>query len=286
VITSTSTQPQSRPPIRAPVRPVGPDVASELRRLMPRDRWLLDLLHEHQIFTTSQVAALAFDHIHTARNRLVALSQRSVLARFRDGVRPGSQQWRWTLGLVGAAYIAARDGAPEPTPAVVRQKINRLAASPRLAHLLGVNAFFTGLAAHARHAPGARLETWWSERSCHAVTGDLVRPDGHGTWAEGGRTCSFWLEYDRASEPAHRVAAKLDGYAALHRATGTPQTVLFILATPAREASLRTRMAAHPAITTGALTVATATEPCPEPAGPVWAATSAPGRVRLARLAA
>jgi hypothetical protein len=284
----TANQPHSPPPRRAAARPPasGPDVAGELRRLMPRDRWLLDLLNEHQVLTTEQVAALAFDHIHTARNRLTVLAQRGVLARFRDGVRPGSQQWRWTLGPVGAAYIAARDGTPEPTTATVRRAVNRLAASPRLSHLLGINGFFVNLAAHARHAPAARLDTWWSERRCRAVTGDLARPDGHGVWTEDDSNCSFWLEYDRSTEPAHRVAAKLDGYAALHRATGTPQTVLFVLATPARETSLRTRLARHPAITTGAVTVATTAEPCPQPAGPTWAPIGVPGRIRLAHISA
>jgi hypothetical protein len=46
-----------------------PDVFGELRRLMPRDRWLVDLLHDHQVFTTEQVTALCFDNVHTARNR-------------------------------------------------------------------------------------------------------------------------------------------------------------------------------------------------------------------------
>ncbi len=101
-----------------------------------------------------------------------------------------------------------------------------------------------------------------------------------------GSTCSFWLEYDRSTEPAHRVAGKLDGYAALHRATGTTQTILFILTTPAREASLRTRLARHPAITTGAVTAATTAEPCPHPADPVWAPIGAVGRIRLAHIRA
>lgn len=156
------------------------DVASELRRLMPRDRWLLELLDEHQVFTTEHVAALGFDHVHTARNRLTLLQRRGILAKFRDGVRPGSQQWRWTLDLVGVTYLAARHGRATPTPATVRNRINRLAINPNLGHLLGVNGFFVDLAAHARYHPGAALDTWWSERTCHQVTGDLARPDGHG----------------------------------------------------------------------------------------------------------
>jgi len=282
-----TTPSAAQPRIWALTRPPrgGIDVASELRRLMPRDRWLLELLHEHQVFTTEQVAALGFDHVHTARNRLVLLNQRGILARFRDGVRPGSQQWRWTLDLIGAAYIAARNDEPEPKPAVIRRRINRLASSPSLAHRLGTNGVFVDLAAHARHATGARLSVWWSERTCRTVTGELVRPDGHGVWTEADRTCAFWLEYDRSTEKVHQVTAKLDGYAALHRATGLDHAVLFWLDSPGREASLRARLAAHPAVASGALLVATAGGGTTQhPAGPVWAPPGATGRVRLAHL--
>lgn len=263
----------AQPYISAMRRPArgGVDVASELRRLMPRDRWLLDLLHHHEVFTTEQVAALAFDHLHTARNRLVLLQRRGILARFRDAVRPGSQSWRWTLGLVGASYIAARDGDATPSPAADRQRINRLAARPTLAHLLGVNGFFVDLAAHARTAPGARLDVWWPERRCRTVGGDLVRPDGHGRFTEHGRTLGFWLEFDLGTEKRHTVTAKLDGYAALHDATALGHVVLFWMSTPGREASLRRALAAHPAVLGGRLLVATAGGGSVQhPAGPVW----------------
>src|SRR6266545_4249643 len=196
-MTTTSNDPhnQRRPPGGGrPVRLV-PNVAGELRRLMPRDRWLLDLLHHHQMFSTEQIAALAFDNVRTARNRLNQLGHRDVLARFRDCVRPGSQSWRWTLGWVGAAYIAARDGQPTPRPGTIAERVNRLSSS-------------------------ARLDRWWSERQCHDIAGELAHPDGHGVWTENGCTVGFWVEYDTGSEPARRVLDKLDGYAALHRATG------------------------------------------------------------------
>lgn len=264
----------------------GVDVASELRRLMPRDRWLLDLLHQHQVFTTEQVAALAFDHIHTARNRLVLLQQRGVLARFRDAVRPGSQSWRWTLDLVGATFIAARNGEPLPGAAAVRQRITRLATRPSLGHLLGVNGFFVDLAAHARTTPNTRLDVWWSERRCRTVGGDLVRPDAHGRWTEHGNTVGFWLEYDTGTEKRHTVAAKVDGYATLHDATGLNHTVLFWLSTPGREASLRHSLTRHPAVTSGRLLVATAGGGTTQhPAGPVWAPVSTPDSARRVRLA-
>ena len=259
------------------------DVASELRRLMPRDRWLLDLIAEHQVFTTEQVAALAFSHVHTARNRLTQLQQRGVLTRFRDGVRPGSEQWRWALGPVGAAYLAARDGQPPPRPAAVAHRTNRLAASPRLAHLLGVNGFFTDLAAYARHAPAAQLSTWWSERTCTTVTGDLARPDGHGVWADHGARRGFWLEWDTGSEPAHRVVAKLARYVALHRATGLNHAVAIWLSTPGREASLQRLLAAHPAVTSGTLTVATGAGGH-HPAAQIWLPAGTTTRTYLTHL--
>src|SRR5262249_16014581 len=96
-----------------------PDVARELRRLTPPHRWLIALLHHPQVFSTEQVAALAFDNVHTARNRLNQLGRRGVLERFRDAVRPGSQSWRWTLGWIGAAYLAYRDGHPVPRPGTI-----------------------------------------------------------------------------------------------------------------------------------------------------------------------
>ena len=77
-------------------------VAGELARLTPRDRLILDLLDQHQTFTTDQLVDLAFGSVGRARNRLNTLYGRDILDRFRHYQRPGSQSWRWTLGPVGA----------------------------------------------------------------------------------------------------------------------------------------------------------------------------------------
>lgn len=262
------------------------DVASELRRLMPRDRWLIELLHEHQVFTTEQVAALGFQHVHTARNRLNLLQRRGILARFRDGLRPGSQQWRWTLDLVGASYMAARNDEPSPKPVTIRNRINRLASNPNLGHLLGVNGFFVDLVAHARERPNATLDTWWSERTCRQYTGELARPDGFGEWTVDGRSASFWFEYDTSSEPMHRVLSKIDGYARLHRAVAVDHVVLFWLQTSGREASLQRQLGTHPVITGGRVRVGTASGSRGTPAAPVWLAVGCARRVSLVDLSA
>jgi hypothetical protein len=272
-------------PPRSRGRPTGvPDVAGELRRLMPRDRWLLDLLHQHQVLTTEQVTALCFDHVQTARNRLNQLAHRRVLARFRDAVRPGSQSWRWASGWVGAAYIAARDNHPTPRPGAVADRVNRLASSPRLPHLLGVNGFFVDLAAHARHQPDARLDAWWSEQQCRTVAGELARPDGHGVWSEDGATVSFWLEWDTGTEPARRVLAKLDGYAALHRVADLHHLVLLRMHTARQETALQQRLRTHPAITGGLVVATTSGDHTSHPAGPVWLRPGDTVRLRLAQL--
>jgi hypothetical protein len=279
--------PHGRPPDPRGRHPgtSAPDVSGELRRLMPRDRWLIDLLHDHQVFTTEQVAALCFDNVHTARNRLNLLASRGVLSKFRDAVRPGSQSWRWALGWIGAAYIAYRDSGSVPRPGTVADRVNRLASSPRLAHLLGTNGFFVDLAAHARHAPGARLGTWWSERRCRDVAGDLAHPDGHGVWTEHGNTVSFWLEYDRASEPAHRVTEKLDGYQSLHRAARLGHAVLIRMQTARQETELHRRLRTHPAVTRDGLLVATMSgDHSTHPAGQVWLPAGQTARLRLADL--
>jgi hypothetical protein len=252
---------------------------------MPRDRWLIDLLHQHQVFSTEQVAALCFDNVHTARNRLNQLGRRGVLERFRDAVRPGSQSWRWTLGWIGAAYIAYRDGQPVPRPSTVADRVNRLASTPRLAHLLGVNGFFVDLVAHTRTTPGARLDVWWSERRCRDVAGDLAHPDAYGMWTEHGHTVSWWLEYDNASEPTHRVLGKLDGYVALHRAVNLHHTVLYRMQTARQETELQRRLTAHPAVTRDGLLVATTSgDHTLNPAGPVWLIPGHTTRRRLADL--
>jgi Replication-relaxation len=277
-------------------------VADELSRITPRDRLLLDLLDQHHTLTTDQIADAAFTSLGRTRNRLSDLRSRGVLDRFRHYQRPGSQAWRWTLGPLGAAIVAASRGEPLPRPAAVRDATARLAMSPTLPHLLAVNGFFVALTAHARtRGDGTRLVRWWNEARCREACGNLVRPDGHGVWRTGGRVVPFWLEMDLATEVLARVAGKLTGYAHLGPAAAYP--VLFWLPTAAREANLHAHLTR-----TGipdALTIATASDDTASdatanesanntaagtggsgsgPAGPVWRVVGHPGRVPLAEI--
>jgi hypothetical protein len=258
-------------------------VAGELGRLTPRDRLLLDLLDQHQTFTTDQLATLAFSSVARARNRLAVLYAREILDRFRLYQRPGSQAWRWTLGPVGAAILAAGRGDTMPRPAAVRDATMRLAASGTLAHLLTVNGFFVALTGHARTHPGARLARWWNEARCREACGKLVRPDGHGVWSDAGRAVPFWVEVDLGTEPLRRVAGKLIGYAALPPRRAYP--VLFWLTSATREGNLHAHLS-RAGVPDGVTVATAAADAADSPAGAVWRVVGRPGRVSLADLGA
>lgn len=253
-------------------------VAAEMYRLTSRDRRLLHLLATHQCLTTDQITSIAFTTERKARRRLLALYQRDVLDRFRFPIGPGSLSWRWTLGPVGAAVVAATADQPTPRPAAVRAATARLAASPRLHHLLEVNEFFCALAVHARHHPEAMLLRWWSERQATHATGGIVHPDGAGLWDEAGHRLPFWLELDRGTEQLSRLAAKLTGY---RRLTGTDLAwpVLFWLTNRSREANLHKLLNRDERL---GVVVATATGDTPHahPAGPVWRLVGEPDTAR------
>ncbi|GIJ49758.1 hypothetical protein Val02_66440 [Virgisporangium aliadipatigenens] len=262
-------------------------MAGELARLTPRDRHILDLLHQHRTFTTDQLVDLAFGSVGRARNRLNTLHERDILDRFRHYQRPGSQAWRWTLGPVGAAIVAAGNGESLPRPALVRDSTARLALSPTLGHLIAVNGFFVALTAHSHTHPDVRLTRWWNEARCREACGNLVRPDGHGVWAatRAGRVVPFWLEVDLGTEPLRRLAGKLTGYAALPPRRAYP--VLFWLTSTAREANLHTHLS-RAGVPDGVSVATAAAEHATEaggPAGPVWRPVGHADRVALTDLA-
>jgi hypothetical protein len=255
------------------------DPLSVLRHLTDRDRWLLDLLDEHQVLTTDQLTQLAFPSLDVAQRRLLKLTQLTVLDRFRWHTPLGSQSWRYTLGLIGETLIAAGRGADPPRAGEHRERLTRLAANPRLPHLLGLNGLFTALAAHARTHPGTELEAWWSEQHCQARCAPFAHPDGYGRWTDGTRTVSFFVEYDTGSEPLTTVAAKLPGYADLATAGGPDLPVLFWTTTLRRETNLQRALAEAGSPVTVATTCTEFAQALgTSPAGPVW--LTAPGHTR------
>jgi protein involved in plasmid replication-relaxation len=281
-----------------------PQLAAELAaRLTARDRWLLRMLCEHRVLTTTHVTQLAFGTTRAATARMTTLYQYRAVDRFRPLAPAGSSPLHFILDEAGAMLLAAEDGTTTVGLGYRRDRSIAIALSPRLAHDTGANGIFTALAAAARASGGRQaLECWWGERRCAAAWGECARPDGYGRWTEQppgqpAATVDFFLEYDTGTEPLSRVTAKLAGYAALAARTGITTPVLFWLRSPRREAALHARLAGPPpagirdAATAAQIpgvpvaTAAPGTSPG-GPAGAAWLPAGSPGpRRRLARLA-
>jgi Replication-relaxation len=287
----TTDQPPPTPaarPVHPRPHPPGPPRTTPARlarlagRLTDRDRMLCRLLAEHRVLTTGQLTDLAFPTTDTAEHRLIILHRLGVVDRFRPHRRQGSAPYHYVLGPAGAAMLAAERGVTRKQLGWRRDRLLGLATSQQLAHLVGVNGFFSALARAARQQPGAVLVAWWPAQRCAARWGSLVHPDAYGRWRElGVGEVDFFLEYDRGTEPTARLAAKLTGYADLAHATGIATPLLVWLPTPAREAAAR-RVLLHPGVR-----VATAAPLTPRsPAEAVWLPVGGSGpRRRLAALA-
>jgi hypothetical protein len=275
------------PPARPALSPV---LMSALAgRLTARDRWLLRMLLEHRVLTTTQVSCLAYGGPRRTALRLRELYRLRAVDRFRPLAATGSSPYHWVLDQAGAEVLAAEDGLTPAQLGYRRDRALAIAFSPRLTHTTGVNSFFAALAAAARRGDG-QLACWWSERRCAAAWGDLARPDGYGLWRDpGGRGTDFFLEYDTGSEDLPRLAAKLTGYRELAGRTGIATPVLFWLASgPRREQQFRGLLAAAGPVP--GVPVATATPASAQaggPAGQAWLPAAQPGpRLRLAGIAA
>jgi Replication-relaxation len=244
-------------------------------RLTDRDRAILHLVREHRVLTTGQLAQVFFGSRDRAEHRLHELTDARVLARFRPHTRhgEGSAPFHYVLGPLGAAILAAEQGIEPGRLGYRADKALQIAHSQRLGHTVGVNGFFTALAAQARQRCRGRaaLTVWWSERRCADRWGQIVRPDGYGRWREGDREVDFFLEYDRGTEPTYRLAAKLTGYQHLAEASNILTPVLFWLPSAGREATVRQALASQARWAEVRFLVATASPTLGlGPAEPAW----------------
>src|SRR3569833_308535 len=237
----------------AKVIPMSEPILRVQAALTRRDLVLLGWLADHGVLTTEQIAAALFPSVNFAQRRLRALLSMRVVDRFRPQ-RPdgGSYPYHWLLAQLGTDVVASQRGEPVPRRDQARQRRWQLTSRANLPHLLGVNEFFTQLAAHARTHPEAELRRWWAAARCQqagAFSSHLrsdgrvdavalayrpkVRPDGHGIFTAGNATTAFFLEYDTGTDPLGRLVEKVDGYHDLARVTGHLWPVLFWVPTPA-----------------------------------------------------
>ncbi|GAA1961959.1 replication-relaxation family protein [Kitasatospora viridis] len=272
-----SRLPITGPRIPAPTRRQRP-LHTLAARLTERDLWLLDMLLEHSVLTSTHIAQLLRTSRRSATRRLRTLVSLDLLTTFRPQLPLGSAPMHYTLGRTGAALLAARLATTPGALGWRPDTPSRIAFSPTLVHDLGVADFFSVLA--QRSTTAAHLSTWWSERRCREQWGDLARPDAYGTSATPTSSASYFLEHDTGSEPLTQLARKLDDFAQLAIATRSRPLVLFSLHSGRREVNLHQRFTAHP--TLDRLAVATFARDQPlSPADAAWLPVGGTGR-RLA----
>ncbi|MGI5180549.1 replication-relaxation family protein [Dactylosporangium sp. CA-152071] len=270
-------------------------------QLTDRDHVLLGWLADHGVLTSFQIADALYPSLDYAQERLRRLFRLRVLDRFRpqkpDG---GSYPYHYVLDQLGAEVVAAQRGDDPPRRNHARTRRLQLTRRANLPHLLGVNGFFTDLAAHARAHPDAALAQWWPAARCQSMgafaePGDDIhvrthtatsRPDALGVWVEDERRVTFFLEYDTGTErPLSRLVSKLDGYVDLARVTGRVWPVLFWLPSQTRERHLHQHLSGA-GIRYPVATAVHRDAGGGHPAGPVWWLHRRPGTPRrLADLA-
>lgn len=242
------------------------DVAHRLR---PRDYTIAALLEQHTTLTTDQLTAVLFSSAITCRHRLTALRSFGFIERFirrSSGSVPPSVCW--VPGPLSARLTSLAAGQNPPSARMLRERQDRVYASPFLAHLIATNEFFVRLLAHARQREHTALRRWWSERAAAGAFGQRIHPDGHGVWADQGREIGFFLELDRGTEPLGRLADKLNSYRRLVAEGGPPYAVLFDLPNRTREQNLHRRLADRPE--PRLIVATTSPEAGDNPARPVW----------------
>lgn len=146
-----------------------------------------------------------------------------------------------------------------------------------------VNWFFVALAQHAREH-GGDLEQWLSTAETaaaldsvavrHDDRGRFPRPDGAGTWVQGGHRVEFLLENDTGTGYLPALAGILDRYQALAAAMAWQERLypllLFCFTSPRREQAARQTLGATREASSLRIATAAIDPRVTSPAGAVW----------------
>lgn len=236
-----------RPDHHDPIRPRTSDatIKALVRRLTERDRRIMRLVWRHRVLTTDQLTAVGWNSYNTAKQRLATLYELRALDRIRPFTAQGTSPWHYVLDTPGAEILAAEDGLTSRAFGYQRSQALAGATSSHLAHRLGINQVFVDLYARVREeAHDAHLH-WQTEAECTDIWGDIVRPDGAGTWTVGNRSVRFFLEFDNGTERLNRLRDKIAEYRDLAATANEHGVVLFLLPSRKREANLRRALGAR-----------------------------------------
>ncbi len=192
---------------------------------------LLHLIGRHPFLTVDQLADLlgmTAARVRRLENELIESGwlRRIELDELPDAaVRLGHDEWR-LLGLVeitlqGRRRLASWLGL-QPSAATRYQGFignargqagRRRRLLRALAHTLGANAVFVGLALaadHSRRQGGTdQLADWRGAAACERRH---CKPDGYGSYMRNGAAFRFFLEYDRGTDSGRKYPPKFHTY--------------------------------------------------------------------------
>ena len=207
----------------------------------PRDMAVLMALDSYRYLDRSQLQTLFFTGPRSCQYRLRWLVDHGLVRTWRVVMRPGRvcRASIFLLSRRGAAALAEwLDAAPAP---FVRRAEHALERRFHLVHQLEANQFFIDLAASTRGLGGCGLYHWVGE---HGVENAYAEgdehapiPDGWGRLITPDREVLIHLEWDRGTEQARRLRAKIAAYAGYFndRPGANANQILFVAPTEERE---------------------------------------------------
>jgi hypothetical protein len=208
-----------------------------------RDREIALFLYRHQVLTTEQVELLFFPSRRAAQKRLLKLLEHVVVERFYPPIPygRGKQQAHWVLGAAGVKLVAA---CLEVEPKFLGlQRRDDWGAHPQLVHRLEVNTFVTELVRATLQDPEMGVTGWRGQtgagRRLELPNGRrIVAPDAGFDLVCASSVIECYLEWDRGTETAWRVAEKVRRFGRLfqkmHYLDRWPINLLFVVPSEGR----------------------------------------------------
>ncbi|MCA1841260.1 MAG: replication-relaxation family protein [Actinomycetota bacterium] len=181
--------------------------------IQPRDTKICLALYNHRVLTTHHIKELFFENDRVCRRRLERLRELGLVKPFRPRKAQGSYPNHHVLGDLGVYVVAAELGTDVKALGLRKDRMTKIAFSPKLQHQLSVNSFFTKLAWECRHGSGIRLTSWRSELQLAKGwwEGYSIADGEAKLWSAYGKT-SFLLELDMGTESPQRIDRKLFDY--------------------------------------------------------------------------
>jgi hypothetical protein len=209
-------------------------LAELARHVTERDREIALCLYDQQLLATDQLTLLFFSSKRRAQDRLLFLYRERVLDRFYPPSRfgAGKPQALWLLDEAGAHLVAALLGVERKQ--LGWQRRDDWGSHRQLAHRLEANRFVTDLIAATVTDATLAVREWSGPRAAAERLEQRVRPDARLLLqTAAGAVIDCCLEWDRATEPAERLAEKLARYRIAERKLRyhdrEPRSVLFVV---------------------------------------------------------